>query len=46
MTEQSVLTLIDAGLARTAHREQFTSNEVADLLLDIRAAAVLEPVPA
>jgi hypothetical protein len=48
------LALIDSGLGLTMSRELMTTNEVADLLLDVRSilaavpleAAIEEPVPA
>jgi hypothetical protein len=41
-----VITLVDAALALTIERELFSSDEVANLLLDIRLAAEKELVPA
>ena len=48
------LALIDSGLGLTMSRELMTTNEVADLLLDVRSilaavpleAVIEEPVPA
>lgn len=39
---ESVITLVDQGLALAAERSLFSSDEVADLLLDIRLAALTE----
>lgn len=41
-----VLEMIDEALGVTVFREQYSSNEVADLLLDLRGAAVRELVSA
>lgn len=41
-----VIVLVDAALALTAQRELFSSDEIADLLLDIRSAAEKELVSA
>ncbi len=43
------LAVIDRGLSEMLHRELVSTDEVADLLLDVRmllAAADVEPVPA
>lgn len=45
---EEALKLIDAGLGRTMSRELMSTNEVTDLLLDVRsvlaAASVEQPV--
>lgn len=44
---ESVITLVDQGLALAAVRDLFSSDEISNLLLDIRLAALTEePVPA
>lgn len=42
-TLTEALTLIDEGLTHVQHRELVSSNEVADLLLDVRLLLVAPP---
>ncbi len=45
---QEALAVVDRGLGEMQHRELVSTNEVADLLLDLRLLLVTaaEPVPA
>jgi hypothetical protein len=45
---QQALSVVDRGLGEMQHRELVSTNEVADLLLDLRLLLVsaCEPVPA